>query len=211
MLDAGSGNGYFSWLAYQTGARVVAVNFDPSQVDKARDFLIGYRRADPRRLRFECRNLYELPSEDRTFDEIICFEVLEHIRGDREIVAQFFRVLRPGGILHLCCPYRLHPYYRAGGLDTEESGGHVRAGYTQDEYRALLEPAGFRIETMVGIGNRSVYELDRIARAIRNRFGDFCALPLLPIGLIALRFAKFNPAVPFSLYVKAVKRAASER
>jgi cyclopropane fatty-acyl-phospholipid synthase-like methyltransferase len=48
MLDAGSGNGYFSWLAYQSGANVFALNFDGEQVKKAREFLLGYRQAIPR-------------------------------------------------------------------------------------------------------------------------------------------------------------------
>src|SRR5438445_13414144 len=74
VLDAGSGNGYFSWLAYQSGARVVAMNYEPEQVEKAREFLIVHKGANPERLRFEPRNLYDLPSETRAFDEVICFE-----------------------------------------------------------------------------------------------------------------------------------------
>ena len=36
VLDAGSGNGYFSWLAYQTGARVVAMNYEQDQVRESK-------------------------------------------------------------------------------------------------------------------------------------------------------------------------------
>src|ERR1700739_3210233 len=93
VLDAGSGNGYFSWLAYQTGARVVAMNYEQAQLEKARDFLIKHRRADPTRLQFERCNLYDLTRETRTFDEVICFEVLEHLVRDGDIVNEFFRIL----------------------------------------------------------------------------------------------------------------------
>src|SRR5262249_25647574 len=112
VLDAGSGNGYFSWLAYRSGARVVAMSFGGGQVEKARRFLLGYRRADPGRLRFEQRNLYDLKDESRRFDEIVCFEVLEHLQRDADVLCEFFRILRPGGVLHLCCPNRLHPRHR---------------------------------------------------------------------------------------------------
>ncbi|HEY6763821.1 MAG TPA: methyltransferase domain-containing protein [Candidatus Sulfotelmatobacter sp.] len=207
VLDAGSGNGYFSWLAYQTGARVVALNYEQEQVEKARDFLIGHRRADPARLQFEQCNLYCLNNETRTFDEVICFEVLEHLLRDREVVTEFYRILRPGGVLHLCCPHRLHPRHQAEVLDERESGGHVRAGYTEDEYRKLLEPIGFHVDFVVGIGTPAVYHADRILRVIRNRIGDWAALPLLPIALPAVWFATPNPRTPFSLYVKAVKQA----
>src|SRR5439155_25912130 len=58
VLDAGSGNGYFAWLAYKSGARVVALNVERGQVERARAFILGYRKANPDRLRFEQRNLY---------------------------------------------------------------------------------------------------------------------------------------------------------
>lgn len=205
VLDAGSGNGYFSWLAYRSGARVVAMNFERDQVERAREFIVDYRGADPARIRFEQCNLYDLPRESRTFDEIICFEVLEHLRRDREVVDQFFRILRPGGALHVCCPNRLHPRHLAEILDTEERGGHVRAGYTAEDYRALLEPAGFRIERIVGIGTPGLYQADRMVRAIRNRVGDIAALPLLPLALPFVWSAAPDPSVPFSVYAKAVK------
>lgn len=205
VLDAGSGNGYFSWLAYQSGARVVAMNFEAAQVEKARDFLVGYRRADPARLRFEQGNLYDLPGETRMFDEIVCFEVLEHLRRDTEVLREFHRILRPGGVLHLCCPNKLHPRHQEEVLDLEESGGHVRAGYTEKEYREMLEPMGFRVERVVGLGTPGVYHADRILRAIRDKVGDGLALPLLPLALPLVWLAKLDPKVPFSLYARAVK------
>lgn len=205
VLDAGSGNGYLSWLAYQSGANVVAMNFEQSQVDRAQAFLVGYRGADPSRLRFEKRNLYDLKDETRTFDEIICSEVLEHIRGDEEIVNQFYRILRPGGVLHLCCPNRMHPRHQIEVLDTEEKGGHVRAGYSADDYQKLLGSAGFRIEKVVGIGSPSVYYADAALRALRSTVGDWLALPFLPLAMTAFWFVQKDPPVPFSIYARAVK------
>jgi hypothetical protein len=90
-------------------------------------------------------------------------------------------------------------------LDVHETGGHVRAGYTEDEYRRLLEPLGFTIEQVVGIGPSSVYVADAVVRAIRNRVGDVMALPLFALGVLTVRLAPLNPPVPFSLYAKAVK------
>lgn len=205
VLDAGSGNGYFSWLAYRSGANVVAMNVDQKQVIKAHEFLIGYRNANPARLRFERRNLYDLSSETRSFDEIICYEVLEHVRNDAMVVKEFYRMLRPGGMLHLCCPNRLHPRNQIEVLDQEEAGGHVRQGYTEREYRDLLEPVGFKIDQVTGIGSRPLYLADEYLRTVRERFGDVVALPLLPFALPFVWFADFDPPVPFSLYVRATK------
>lgn len=207
VLDAGSGNGYFSWLAYRSGARVLAFNVDAAQVAKARAFLVECLGSDPARLRFEQRNLYDLDSESRRFDEILCYEVLEHIRDDARVAKSFYRLLKPGGVLHLCCPHRMHPRNQAEVLDLDETGGHVRPGYTEGEYRALLEPLGFSIDVVAGIGAWPLYLADEFLRAIRNRAGDIPALPLLPFALPFVWFSGMNPARPFSLYVRAVKAA----
>jgi len=205
VLDAGSGNGYFSWLAYQSGARVLALNFNEEQVEKAREFLVDFKHADASRLRFRRFSLYDLPKLNESFDEIICYETLEHIKGDREIVSQFFRILKPGGQLHLCCPYSLHPYHRDSELDLEEKGGHVRSGYTKADYQALLEPIGYKIANFAGIGSPSLCWADDIIRAVRMRFGDIVALPLLPLLLPFVWWSRFDPQMPFSLYVRATK------
>jgi SAM-dependent methyltransferase len=207
VLDAGCGNGYFSWLAYRSGARVTALSFDPAQVSKAREFLVEFRGADPGRLTFEQRNLYTLESEQGQFDEIICYEVLEHLQRDSFVLAQFFRILRPGGALHLCCPNSEHPRHRAEVLDLNETGGHVRPGYTEADYRRLLEPLGFRIEEVVGIGSRALYAADEMVRRVRNTAGDFAALPLVPLALPFLWTSGLNPPMPFSFYVLARKPA----
>lgn len=205
VLDAGSGNGYFSWLAYRSGGTVLALNFNSEQVEKARGFLVGYRKADPGRLQFEQYNLYDLCNDPRRFDEIICYEVIEHLRHDAEVVKAFYQVLKPGGLLHLCCPNPLHPRHQAEVLDLEENGGHVRPGYTEEDYRTLLEPLGFHIDQVVGIGPKSLYYADVVLRAIRSRFGDIPALPLFPLLLPFVTLARFNPPVPFSIYVRACK------
>jgi SAM-dependent methyltransferase len=206
VLDAGSGNGYFSFLAYRSGADVLALNCEQGQVEKARDFLNGHRKADPKRLEFREFNLYNLNQLNEAFDEIICYETLEHIKGDEQVCRQFFRLLKPGGVLHVCCPNALHPRNQQELLDTEETGGHVRAGYTEQSYRDLLEPLGFQIKQVRGVGSAATVLADKWLRKIRHRCGDLVALPLLPFGRAAVRWTRqLDPAVPFSFYVEAVK------
>jgi SAM-dependent methyltransferase len=208
VLDAGCGNGYFSWLAYQSGARVLAMSFDSEQIEKARGFLVRYRGADEARLQFAKSDLNNLRSMDRKFDEIICYETLEHIRHDKEVLTEFYRILSTDGVLHLCCPYPKHPYHQASDLDLNEAGGHVRAGYTKEDYVALLKPIGYQIDTFVGIGSPGLCYADTLLRAVRHRLGDWWALPLFPFVLPFVWLSKFNPSVPFSLYVRAIKPPA---
>jgi hypothetical protein len=69
----------------------------------------------------------------------------------------------------------------------------------------LLEPVGFRIQTVIGIGTPTLVWADEILRVIRTRAGDGLALPLLPVIIPFVWFARFNPIAPFSLYALAEK------
>jgi SAM-dependent methyltransferase len=206
-LDAGCGNGALAYAAYRLGNRVLGVTYDPGEVCKARR-LFSAVGTDPRRLRFEVCNLYDLPRLGLTFDQIICSETLEHIARDDVIIRHFAAALRPGGVLHLCSPYALHPDYalERGISYGPEDGGHVRAGYTLESYAALLRPAGFQIVTSAGLGSPLLLFLDKPVRAVRDRFGPLAALPLFLLSLPLSRLDSLHPDVPYSLYVQAVKR-----
>lgn len=51
-----------------------------------------------------------LPFEAETFDEVICFNTLEHIYDPAAVVRDLYRVLKPGGRLHVIVPFmfRIH-------------------------------------------------------------------------------------------------------
>jgi SAM-dependent methyltransferase len=204
-LDAGCGNGALALEAYRKGNSVLGISFDKDQVNNNRSYFARLG-VDPKRLEFQECNLYELKKLNRKFDQIICSETLEHIARDAEVIAQFHDLLNPGGVLHLCCPYAKHPDNNLGRVNNPEDGGHVRDGYTLESYKAILEPAGFRIEEQAGLLSPLLLKLDSIVRAFRNRFGTAAALPVFLLVWPLTFFDWINPKVPYSLYVKAVKR-----
>jgi SAM-dependent methyltransferase len=203
-LDAGCGNGALAYAAYRLGNRVLGVNFELPQIENARWFFdkMGVERS---RLELLHGNLYDLPALNRQFDQIICSETLEHIKRDQVVARHFFDCLRPGGVLHLCCPFAPHPMNAMGRVDGPEDGGHVRDGYTMESYRALLEPLGFRIEMSAGLGTDFLQVLDRPVRNTRNRFGNAASIPVFLFCAPLTLLDRLNPPVPFSLYVQAVK------
>lgn len=62
----------------------------------------AWRRIDPR-LRLDVQDATELPYATASFAGGVCISVLEHIGSGRDVVAlsELWRVIRPGGILHL--------------------------------------------------------------------------------------------------------------
>lgn len=207
-LDAGFGNGALSYAAYKLGNRVLGVTYDPTQVQKAHTFFPALN-TDPERLQFQVCNLYDLPKVNRKFDQIICSETLEHIQKDDVIIKYFYEILKPGGVLHLCCPFALHPDNNLGRTNEPEDGGHVRDGYTLETYQKLLQPVGFEIVKNAGLGSPLLVALDKLIVAVRMKLGDIAALPLFFLSLPLQRLDYLNPSVPFSLYVQAIKPSHS--
>ncbi len=204
-LDAGCGNGALSLEACRKGNRVLGVTLDQDQILRNREFFTRWGGTGRERLEFTVCNLYDLCRLGRKFDQIICSETLEHIARDGEVVAIFHQLLNPGGVLHLCCPNARHPEHNLGRVNGPEDGGHVRDGYTWESYRALLEPAGFRIEAQAGLGSSQLLALDRFVRGIRGRFGEAAALPLFLVAWPFTLLDRLNPPVPYSVYVQAIK------
>jgi len=203
-LDAGSGNGALSYAAYRKGNRVLGVSYVEREVMDTAG-LFRRMHIPPEQVEFRLLNLYELRKVDRTFDQIICSETLEHISRDREVVKVFSDLLKPGGQLLLCCPYALHPDNALGRTDEPENGAHVRDGYTVESYTSLLEPVGLHIRRTVGLGSPLLCRLDSVLRRLRHRVGDLGAFPLFLLFLPWTWLDYSNPKLPLSLAVVAEK------
>lgn len=150
-LDAGCGNGAFSLAAYKLGNQVLGINIDADQVRRCVEYA-GYVGADAERIKFQLLNIYDLKSLHETFEQIICFEALEHLQRDQEVVQIFADCLSPGGLLHLCTPNSACTFQAEKGISETEDGGHVRVGYTHEELERLMQEAGLTpiIKDIVG-------------------------------------------------------------
>jgi SAM-dependent methyltransferase len=89
VLDAGTGPGTVAAAAVARGARVTAVDAEPSMVARAAAALPD---ADVRHAM-----LPELPFADGEFDVVVSNFVVNHLGRPRDGVAELRRVLRPGG------------------------------------------------------------------------------------------------------------------
>ena len=82
-----------------------------------------------------------------SFDTVICFQVIEHIRRDDTLLAEMKRILKPGGRLLLTTPNRL--------MSLTRNPFHVKE-YTPVEMHTAIEPHFSRF-TLRGIyGNEKV-------------------------------------------------------
>ena len=97
LLDAGSGATFFPFhvVTRVRGARVRCVDADPTLTAVFQGLTTG----DAGGVTFTCGRLQRLPAEDRSVDVLYCISVLEHTDDYDAVLAEFARVLRPGGTL----------------------------------------------------------------------------------------------------------------
>jgi SAM-dependent methyltransferase len=99
--------------------------------------------------------LDRLPFMDQSFDAVLCTQTLEHLEWPRECVKEFFRILKPGGILYLTAPMAHH----------EHQAPHDFFRYTSFGLDSICRGAGFtsiKVAPFGGNFTRMAYELPRV-------------------------------------------------
>jgi SAM-dependent methyltransferase len=194
-LDAGCGNGYFSFAACDFGHRVRAISIDSDAIARAKEYR-SFLNYSPDLVQFEVMNLYDLGRLKEAFQQIFCLETLEHIRDDRRVLQLFHQRLVPGGDLILGVPNRAAPPLYGETLSVSEDGGHVRQGYTFVELDHLLSECGFRVKAHSCYGRGAT----RMAVNIQRRLTIWSAglgrwSALLCAGVQAAAFLSVAPIV----------------
>ncbi|RXE57346.1 arsenite S-adenosylmethyltransferase [Methanoculleus taiwanensis] len=159
VLDLGSGGGFDSFLAAErvgeTG-RVIGVDMTPEMLERARE---NARKAGYANVEFRLGEIEHLPVADSSVDAIISNCVINLSPDKRQVFAEAFRVLRPGGrlmvsdiVLTMPLPAPIH---ESELFYTSCVSGALQKG----EYLREIAGAGFDEITVVG---ETVFPLDHI-------------------------------------------------
>jgi SAM-dependent methyltransferase len=152
VLDCACGEGYGSALLSDAAAEVVGVDIDAAAIAHAAE-----RYGSRANLRYEQGDATALEIADARFDVVVCFETLEHVEKQAEMLAGFARVLTDDGILLVSSPDK-HEYSEVSGFKNEF---HVRELY-RDELLDLLKPhfANVRLYGQKLVFNSAIVALD---------------------------------------------------
>ncbi|MGW5861650.1 class I SAM-dependent DNA methyltransferase [Streptomyces sp. NPDC055239] len=140
VADVGCGTGRITDHLRQLGLDAFGIDLSPGMLDVA--------RRDHPETRFELGSMTDLALADASVTGLIAWYSLIHVPDDeiRSVLAQFHRVLRPGGPLLLS--------FHVGDetqLKTEGYGGHPMKVYVHRRQHAQtiewLDEAGFAVET----------------------------------------------------------------
>jgi len=192
-LDAGAGSGeYTRSVVIPSARRVLTVDIQHKYVGHFARRLDASERA-------KCLptvgTLTHIPAPDGAFDAILCSEVLEHCEDDDGVIAEFARIMRPGGVLVITVPVPPAPY---------PDNSHVREGYTLAELSSVLERHGFAV-------TEHAYCLFAISKwALKLRIGMGMKVPLPFMFLVHLERLLYSRAgadgLPFDVVVRAVRK-----
>lgn len=185
VLDVGAGScpyrALFSHCEYRTHD---FKQLRPDQVLGA----VGYGALD------YVSDILAIPVPDASFDVILCTEVLEHVPEPVRVIAEFARILKPGGKLILTAPL-------GSGLHQEPF--HFYGGYTPYWYRHFLPAAGFEqvsVEPNGGFFKHYGQESIRFAIMLAPRRGAVGRIVWLPLWLLTLPwFLVISPILGYIL------------
>jgi SAM-dependent methyltransferase len=100
VLDAGCGMAYGSALLADAGAAEVV------GIDRAAAVLEAARAEAPAKVELVHGELTDLPFSTNSFDVVVCFEVIEHVKEWDVVLAELHRVLTDDGVLMISSPNR---------------------------------------------------------------------------------------------------------
>jgi SAM-dependent methyltransferase len=154
-------------------------------IDLFEQEIAAWRAVDPA-LSLAVEDATALTYPDASFDHTICVSVVEHVPDDALVMAEIWRTLRPGGVLHLTTNVGLEskdvftddrPY----GAASKEVGGRVffERHYSEDDIdRRLLGQPWQTLEREYA---------RQIDRSIEERFYKRAPLSFAYGGLLRLR------------------------
>ena len=175
VLEIGTGMGYGVEVVAPSAKRYVTI-------DKS----CAYDGQLPANAEFRQMTVPPFDFADESFDFVISFQVIEHIKCDKEFVAEVSRVLRKGGTFIVSTPN--------APMSLTRNPWHIRE-YTAQELMSLLSSEFTEVEMMGVTGNEKIMEYYEANRRGVERITRFDILDLqhrLPRWILQIPYDILN-------------------
>ena len=154
-------------------------------LDKIEDVILNLRNKFPE-LQFESSVFPPVKLPDKSFDTVVSFQVIEHIKDDHLFLQEIYRILKKGGKALITTPNRL--------MSLSRNPWHIRE-YTADELEGICKKYFDKV-TMMGIaGNEKVVAYHERNRKSVDKIMRFDVLDLqhrLPASILRIPYDLLN-------------------
>lgn len=175
VLEIGTGMGY--------GIEIIAPSATSyTTIDKS----CAYDASLPENARFQQMEVPPISFADESFDYVISFQVIEHIKRDKDFVKEVSRVLRKGGKFIVSTPN--------APMSLTRNPWHIRE-YTEQQLRDLLAADFSSIEAYGVNGNEKIMQYYEQNRRSVERIMRFDILDLqhrLPRWILQIPYDVMN-------------------
>lgn len=113
VLEVGAGTGMHVQFVRHRYEQYVMTDMHPEMLEK---IISVSRKMDASHISVEHQNARKLDYADASFDRLIATHVLEHLERPHEVLREWCRVIRPGGVLSLVLPCDPGVAWRVGRL-----------------------------------------------------------------------------------------------
>lgn len=207
FLEVGCATGDIGITLSKNGYNGLMIDFSD---EASREVMRNMEKEKAVDVRFERKDLFQI-STDEKFDLITMFEVLEHIKEDKEALKKVNDLLEQGGMFLLSVPAKRKLW---GASDI--IAGHVRR-YDKEELTYLVKQSGFEVIKIFSYGfpwlNIAKYVRDKMAgRALKKGEGgsktsltkksgmNIAAISIPPLEVFFKKYLLFFPMKISSLF-----------
>ncbi len=145
VLEVGAGTGRDSDTIASMGAEVWTLDYSEESLQ-----LMSANLREP--VQIVCGDAFSLPLASDSFDLVFHQGLLEHFRNPGDLLAENFRILKPGGHVLVDVPQRFHYYTLAKHMlmliDKWFAGWETE--FSVSELSGLMEEQGFEITGVFG-------------------------------------------------------------
>lgn len=144
VIDLGSGAGNDCFVArHETGpeGKVLGIDFTPSMIRKARENAekLGFNNVE-----FREGDIDDMPVSDAIADVVVSNCVLNLVPNKPKVIAEIFRVLKPGGHFSISDIVLVGNLPDALKEDAEMYAGCVAGAIQKDDYLQQIKDTGFQ-------------------------------------------------------------------